>query len=96
MAYFGKETGGRSLSRPMGSLTTRDRYALVDGERLRMLHSREYLLAQRFRHDYHLTGKHKDDVRLVGNSVAPPVARAVVAALKDRLCAAGQEVRSCA
>lgn len=42
IAYYGSVSGGRSLSRPIGTITTRDRYAIVDGDRMRMLSAQEY------------------------------------------------------
>jgi DNA (cytosine-5)-methyltransferase 1 len=85
--YYGSGSGktGRALNRPIGTLTTRDRYCLVDGDRMRMLTVREYLLAQGFPEDYRLHGTRKTDIHLIGNSVAPPVMRHIVEHLKESL-----------
>ena len=39
MPYYGSGSGltGRGLCKPLGTVTTRDRWALVDGDRMRML-----------------------------------------------------------
>src|SRR5690606_28326597 len=31
VAYYGSERGGRSVARPIGTITTRDRWGIVDG-----------------------------------------------------------------
>lgn len=73
----GSGTTGRSLDRPLGTVTTRDRYSLVDGERMRMLTAREYLRAQGFPNDYRLPPIHKLAVHLIGNAVPPPMMKAI-------------------
>jgi DNA (cytosine-5)-methyltransferase 1 len=78
VAYYGSETGGRSLDRPIGTLTTVDRYALVRGDRMRMLTVAELTALQGFPAGYPLTGTHRDRVMQLGNSVPPPLARHVV------------------
>jgi DNA (cytosine-5)-methyltransferase 1 len=88
-----------ALTKPLGTLTTRDRYGLVtveiDGESyvivdigMRMLTPRELFLAQGFSPDYDITAEgvrgepltKTAQVRCVGNSVAPPIAAAIVRA----------------
>ena len=78
--YYGSGSGltGRSLDRPIGTLTTRDRYALVRGDRMRMLTLKEQLRLTGFPADYPLTGTRVEGVMQVGNSVPPPLARHVV------------------
>lgn len=78
VAYYGSETGGRSLDRPIGTLTTRDRYALIDGDRMRMLTVEEQKLAQGFRRDYWLPPVHKLATFMIGNAVSPIVARDLI------------------
>lgn len=43
MPYNGSGSGltGRSLARPLGTVTAADRWAVVDGDRMRMLSIRE-------------------------------------------------------
>jgi DNA (cytosine-5)-methyltransferase 1 len=79
--YYGSGSGktGRSLDRPLGTVTTRDRWALVHGNRMRMLTVREYARAMGFPADYDLGQRPKaEKVHLLGNAVCPPVAREVV------------------
>ena len=80
MPYYGSGSGltGRSLDRPLGTVTTRDRWALVDGNRMRMLQPVEYKAAMGFPEDYQLTGTRDDQVKLLGNAVCPPVAAHVI------------------
>lgn len=77
-AYYGNERGGRSLGRPLGTVTTRDRYAVIDGDRMRMLSADEYRAAMGFPADYRLPARHKDAVHLLGNAVVPIVAADII------------------
>jgi DNA (cytosine-5)-methyltransferase 1 len=85
--YYGSGSGktGRSLERPIGTLTTKDRYCLVDGDRMRMLLVKEALLAQGFPEDYQLNGTRKIDMHLIGNSVPPAMTRHVIERLTESL-----------
>src|SRR5262249_28512391 len=87
VAYYGRDRGGRSVHKPLGTVVTRDRFAEVKGPRMRMLTARAYLVAQGFRPDYRLTGDHKTDVHLIGNAVPPPMTRHVVNTLNRNLAA---------
>lgn len=82
IAYYGNETGGRSIHRPIGTLTTKDRYGVIDGDRMRMLTVRESRIAMGFRDDYWLPTKHADAIKLLGNAVSPPVPTELILALK--------------
>lgn len=81
-AYYGNEYGGRSLSRPLGTLTTKDRYAVIDGDRMRMLTVDENRRAMGFPADYKLPSNHADAIKMLGNAVVPIVARDVIQALQ--------------
>lgn len=81
--YFGSETGGRSLHRPIGTLTTRDRYGVVDGDRMRMLTVDEARAAMGFPSGYVLPERHKDAIAALGNAVAPPAADWVLRLVKE-------------
>lgn len=76
--YYGSETGGRSLDRPVGTLTTVDRYALVRGDRGRMLTVAELLRLSSFPAGYRLAGNRRDGVKMAGNCVPPMLARYVI------------------
>jgi DNA (cytosine-5)-methyltransferase 1 len=78
VAYYGTERGGRALSDPLGTVTTRDRFAVVDGDRMRMLMPDEYRLAMGFPHGTVLPACKKLAVHLLGNAVCPPVARDIL------------------
>lgn len=77
-AYYGNEKGGRSLSRPIGTITTRDRWAVVDGDRMRMVSVEEAKIAMAFPSAYQLPTRSKDAMKMLGNAVCPPVARDVI------------------
>ena len=93
MAYYGTGTG-QSLRRPLRTVTTRDRFALVTVHgiphritdiRTRHLVPRELARAQGFPDSYRFDrgagGKRLSvsaQVRLIGNSVCPPVAAALI------------------
>jgi len=94
ISYYGAdgkpETQKQSLEQPLGTVTTRDRFALVTVNGVeheitdigtRMLAPRELFAAQGFRTTYDLSGLTKtQQIRLCGNSVCPPVAEALVRA----------------
>jgi len=86
--YYGCGTG-QSLREPMHTVTSKDRLGLVTvaGEDyqivdigMRMLAPRELARAQGFDDSYILTGTKTNQVAKLGNSVCPPVAKALVAA----------------
>lgn len=85
MPYYGSGSGltGRCLSRPLGTITTMDRWALVNDDRMRMLSAQECRAAMGFPHDYKLPEQHRLAVHMLGNAVCPPVARDVIEAIKD-------------
>lgn len=96
VAYYGNEQDGGHLLDPLRTLSTRDRFGLVtvNGSDyliadigMRMLQPRELYNAQGFRPDYLIDIEHNGkrlsktaQVRLVGNSVCPPIAAAIVRA----------------
>ncbi|MBS1170157.1 MAG: (cytosine-5-)-methyltransferase [Burkholderiaceae bacterium] len=82
-AYYGNERGGRSLDRPIGTITTRDRWAVIDGDHMRMLTANECRAAMGFPENYQLPRQHRLAVHMLGNAVCPPVARDVINALKE-------------
>lgn len=78
--FYGSGSGltGRSIDRPIGTVSTLDRYLLVDGDRCRCLTVAEYKAAQSFRRDYVLTGTRRDQIMQLGNAVPPRMARGIV------------------
>lgn len=81
-AFYGNERGGRSLHRPIGTITTRDRWAVVDGDRMRMVMVDEARQAMGFRNSYRLPADSKTAMHMLGNAVAPSVACDVITALR--------------
>lgn len=95
-AYYGNEKEGQSLREPLRTATAKERFGLVmiDGEPhevvdigIRMLSPRELARAQGFPDEYQIdagpsgrTLTKTEQVRLIGNSVCPQVAEAIVAA----------------
>jgi DNA (cytosine-5)-methyltransferase 1 len=94
--YGGHGTPGSDLRAPFGTITCRDHHALVatllhrfdvDPGRyrivdigMRMLTPRELARGQGFDDAYLLVGSQTQQIRMIGNSVSPLVARALVAA----------------
>jgi len=77
-SYYGNERCGRSINRPIGTITTRDRHAIIDGNRMRMLNVQECRAAMGFPDDYQLPNQHRLAVHMLGNAVCPPVASDVI------------------
>lgn len=82
-AYYGNEKGGRSIHRPIGTITTRDRWAVVDGDRMRMLSAQECRRAMGFPECYILPQQHRLAVHLLGNAVCPPVVTDIINTLRS-------------
>lgn len=83
--YYGAAEGGRSLDRPIGTLTTVDRYALVRGDLARMLTVPEMLRLSSFPVGYQLAGTKRDGVKLIGNCVPPALAAWVIRHVTEAL-----------
>jgi len=88
LVYYGTDGGGgwQPLTRPLRTVTTVDRFALVepapDGARMRMLQVPELRRAMGFDENYLMNvGTRRDQVRMLGNGVCPPVMTRVVQAL---------------
>jgi DNA (cytosine-5)-methyltransferase 1 len=83
MPYYGKGSGttGRDINRPIGTITTLDRWALVDGGRMRMLSANEALAAQSFPADTLRPDNHRLTMHMAGNAVPPLAGQRVIEAL---------------
>jgi len=83
--YYGSGSGetGRSLERPIGTLTTRARWSVIDGERMRMVLAAEGRELMGFPSDYRLPANEAQAWHLIGNAVAPTVACDVIQALSE-------------
>ncbi|NMW25958.1 DNA cytosine methyltransferase, partial [Rhodanobacter denitrificans] len=82
--YYASGSGltGRSLDRPIGTITTRDRWAVIDGDRMRMITVAEGRRAMTIPPDYKMPAANKDSMFLLGNAVPPLGARRFVEALR--------------
>lgn len=87
LSHYVTDHPGRSIDRPIGTVTTKVQWALVresrDGDEIRFLNALELRRAMGFPDDYELDGRLSTDTRLLGNAVCPPVAAALVRALKE-------------
>lgn len=73
---------GRALDRPIGTVTTKAQWALVAGDRMRMLRAHELRAAMGFPPEYQLPAADGLAIHLLGNAVAPPVAEMLVRAIR--------------
>ncbi len=85
MPYYGSGSGltGRSLDRPIGTITTRARWGVVDGDRQRMLQPSEVAEAMSFPTDYRLPTNLQTANKLLGNAVCPRQAEAIIRAVLE-------------
>lgn len=82
--YYSSGSGltGRSLRRPIGTITTRDRWALVDGDRMRMLTADENLAAMSFPPETMRPNNHRLTVHMAGNAVPPLAGQKIIEAVR--------------
>lgn len=85
--FYGTGSGetGRSIHRPIGTLTTKDRWLLVDGDRCRMLQVMEQKLIQSFPADYILPSVKHIATHMIGNAVAPRAVSRVLNQLMEHI-----------
>ncbi len=89
MVYYGSEIKGgwQSLDEPLRTVTTRDRFALVQpdgrgGHAMRMLQPDELQAAMGFPPEYNLACETREEkIHMLGNAVCPPVMQAIVKTL---------------
>ena len=88
IVYYGSDAAGgwQPLDRPLRTLTTLDRFGLVqytqDGPTLRMLQPPELQRAMGIPSEHQICrGSRRDRVRILGNGVCPPVMAAIVETL---------------
>lgn len=91
LVYYGSDGAGgwQRLNRPLRTLTTLDRFALVRpttrGHEMRMLQVPELKAAMGMPETFVPgTGTRRDQIRAIGNAVCPPVMRTVVSTLTSR------------
>ncbi|WP_425391602.1 DNA cytosine methyltransferase [Ekhidna sp.] len=90
IVYYGTGDGWMSLEKPLRTITTLDRFALVKpdkkyGHVMRMLQPEELKLAMGFGPDYDLDIRvtRREKIKLMGNGVCPPVMEALVRGLNS-------------
>jgi DNA (cytosine-5)-methyltransferase 1 len=97
--YYGNGNA-RTVGEPVGTLSTRDRYALVRGDvdlndvLFRMLEPHEIGRAMSFADAYVVLGNKRERVRQYGNAVTPNVAELLVSALVE--CVSGEALEAAA
>ncbi len=89
LVYYGSDAAGgwQSLNRPLRTITTVDRFALVqphaDGQIMRMLQVPELKAAMGMPTDFKFEhGTRRERIKMMGNAVCPPVMEQVVKSLK--------------
>jgi DNA (cytosine-5)-methyltransferase 1 len=81
----------RTAQEPVGTLTTVDRYALLDAQikvedcLFRMLQPAEIGRAMSFAADHKVLGNKREQTRQYGNAVTPPAAEILVSALTEAI-----------
>ncbi len=89
IVYYGTDKGGgwQSLDRPLRTITTLDRFALVkptsNGHMMRMLQPEELKAAMGYGKDFNLNVgiTRRNKVKLMGNGVCPPVMNEIIRSL---------------
>ena len=82
--YYGSGSGttGRSIDRPIGTITTKDRWAIIDGNRMRMMQPPEVRTTMGFPANYRVIGTNREVINMLGNAVCPPVATDILDAIQ--------------
>ena len=93
IVYYGTDGcgGWQSLDRPLRTITTVDRFALVrpsrHGHMMRMLQVPELMRAMGVGEPFEMpVGTRREKIRLLGNGVCPPVMQSVVSSLRLSCC----------
>lgn len=89
IVYYGTDKGGgwQSLGRPLRTITTLDRFALVKpttkGHMMRMLQPEELKIAMGYGKDFNLDvgTTRRNKIKLMGNGVCPPVMEAIITSM---------------
>ena len=88
MKFYGQGEGVHPVTEPLGTITTKDRFGLVEVEIVgkldvlfRMLQPHELAAAMSFPKSYHFTGNREQQVRQIGNAVPVRLAEALCRSL---------------
>lgn len=85
VAYYSSEQYGRSLERPIGTITTNEHFRVVDGDRSRMLLLDENRAAMGFPTTYQLPKNKAIAQKMLGNAVPPGMARGLLVQVREQL-----------
>lgn len=80
-AAYGTEKGGRSLDKPLGTITTVNKHSLVIGDKIRPLTILEQAKAQSFADNYQWPESKTITKLFIGNAVPPVMAREITKAV---------------
>lgn len=82
MPYYTNGSGktGRDINRPVGTVTTHDRWAIVKGDEMRMFSVEEYRKAMSFPEDTILPPRKDDACLFLGNATCPGKVEKVITA----------------
>lgn len=85
MPYYSNGSGltGRSIDRPLGTVTTVDRWAIVRGDEMRMVSVDEYLAAMSFHPKTKLPPQKDLAVYMIGNATCPVQISDLITAIKE-------------
>ena len=88
IVYYGSDGSGgwQPLDRPLRTITTLDRFALVvpttRGHQMRMLQVTELRRAMGYPANYNFVkGSRRDRIKMLGNGVCPPVMKSIISSL---------------
>jgi DNA (cytosine-5)-methyltransferase 1 len=77
-AYHTCKFRGVSRELPIGTITTKRSWGLINGDRYRTLTTDEYRGAMGFSASYRLPARSEDALKMLGNAVPPPLAAGVI------------------
>ncbi|EPH6098187.1 DNA-cytosine methyltransferase [Vibrio vulnificus] len=77
-AAYGTERSGRSIHKPLGTVTTNNKHSLVIGDKIRPLSLREIAAAQTFPEGYMFPDSKTQTKLMIGNAVPPLMAKEII------------------
>ncbi|HAV1520171.1 TPA: DNA cytosine methyltransferase [Vibrio parahaemolyticus] len=81
-AAYGTARSGRSIDKPLGTVTTVNKHSLVIGDQIRPLSIREQAAAQTFNDDYQWPKSTTLTKMMIGNAVPPVMAKEITMAVQ--------------
>jgi DNA (cytosine-5)-methyltransferase 1 len=82
IGYYGSNQG-RSIHRPIGTIPTKERWAIYNNGFLRMLTIEEIVEFMGFPRDFQIPAKKANAVFLLGNAVVPSIAKLITVKIKQ-------------